>query len=288
MRNKIGGITIKFKCSVIINILIYFALWVGGFFIGHIFNDIYSCLFKDLNNNMRIGMRRLIISGIQIIVFFLWVKFIEKRPIKCLGFKTKSPIKSYIIGMIIGFSAITITVCILKCLEAVRVEGNGVDSVDGFFVMIIIGWFIQSASEEIAIRGWLIPILKEKSSAIGAIAITSLIFGICHLFSEGVSIVSFVNLILSGVFFSLYSIYTESIVGTCGIHFMWNLALGNIYGFPVSGFSDNGSKILYTISDNRTILTGGAFGAEASIITTGILSIGIIVMYLYFHNCKSK
>ena len=51
-----------------------------------------------------------------------------------------------------------------------------------------------------------------------------------------------------------------------GIHWSWNFFQGNIFGFAVSG-GDAGVSLLQAATSGPDILTGGVFGAEASILT---------------------
>lgn len=154
--------------------------------------------------------------------------------------------------------------------------------------IMALGWIVQSASEEIAIRGWLIPSLEKNSTPITAISITAIIFGILHLFSSGVTVLSFINLTLSGIFFAGYAILNGNIWGVCGLHFAWNFALGNIYGLPVSGFADNGEKIFQTQQIGPSLLTGGAFGPEGGLITTITLLIAIAAFILKWRKNQRK
>jgi hypothetical protein len=50
-----------------------------------------------------------------------------------------------------------------------------------------------------------------------------------------------------------------------GIHWAWNFTQGNIFGFEVSG-KDLGASLLKSTVSGPDWLTGGAFGAEASVI----------------------
>lgn len=113
-----------------------------------------------------------------------------------------------------------------------------------------------------------------------AISITAIIFGILHLFSSGVTVLSFINLIFSGIFFAFYAIVDGNIWGVCGLHFAWNFVLGNIYGLPVSVFSNNGEKIFKTQQVGSEIFTGGDFGPEGGLVTTLILLIAIALLIL--------
>lgn len=275
----------KVKLNIPLSIIVYFILWLVGLGLGRllaqlVFNALN--LTAHANGNHMFALRKSIVCGIQIITFFSWVKFVEKRSISSIGFKIKNPFKPYAIGFIIGSCIISLITLILAITGIIQFKYNSFD----YNYMIInlsviaFGWIIQSASEEIAVRGWLIPSLQNYCTPIMTISITAIVFGILHLFSAGVSLLSFINLMLSGVFFACYAIADGNILGVCGLHFAWNFALGNIYGLPVSGFSDNGEKIFSAQKIGPDIFTGGDFGPEGGLITTIVLLIAIALLVL--------
>ena len=63
-----------------------------------------------------------------------------------------------------------------------------------------------------------------------------------------------------------------------GIHWAWNFVQGNIFGFEVSG-GDAGKALLQATVIGPDILTGGSFGAEASVITV-VLGLALSLWYL--------
>ncbi len=275
----------KVKLNILLTIIVYFLLWMIGLALGRLLALSVLNIFEFTNNvseNTAVALRKLIVCGTQITVFFLWVKFIERRPVNSIGFQARRPLKSYIIGFIVGLCTITAVVATLVFTGAVKLQYHQVEY--GYMIINIgiigFGWIVQSASEEIAIRGWSIPSLEKNCTPLMSIAITAIIFGILHLFSSGVTVLSFINLTLSGIFFASYAILNGNIWGVCGLHFAWNFALGNIYGFPVSGFADNGEKIFQTQQIGANLLTGGDFGPEGGLVTTITLLIAIVALIL--------
>lgn len=278
----------KFKFNIFMIVIIYFLLWLTGLFIGRLTaNLVLTTLTTTLtvNNSLIFALEKFIICGIQILIFFIWVRNVEKRPIKTMGFQTFNPLKSYLLGFLLGFITISTITVILTFLGKVEIKSYNANFAPLLLGEIALGWIIQSASEEIAIRGWLIPMLGNRSTPVTAVALTAIIFGILHLFSSGVTVLSFTNLVLSGIFFAQYAIYANNIWGVCGLHFSWNLVLGNIYGFPVSGFSRLGETVFTMKQVGSIFFTGGDFGPEGSFITTVILLIGIgILILMLFKN----
>lgn len=226
-------------------------------------------------------------TGITILLYFLFVKFIEKRSISSLGLKLeKGFIFKYLKGFLIGILMIEVVTVIIVG------SGNGVFEIKGklnleFLVPLIItmiAWIIQGASEEIMIRGHMLPKLGVKVGAVLAIIISSAYFGLLHLGNPGVSKISILNLILFGVFSAVYALQEKSILGVCALHSAWNFAQGNIFGFLVSGLkAEGGSIIVTTVTDNE-IITGGAFGPEGGLAVTFVLIVGVILVS--FHAFK--
>lgn len=277
----------RIKLNLFLTILLYFFLWLSGLVIGRFIFSITAYILSHtfVMDECLFGvLRKLIVCGIQILLFIAWVRMIEKRPIKAIGLQARKPVKSYTVGLISGFCAITVITAILYIFGMVTIEAYHVTEVIPIIIPIAAGWFVQSASEEIAIRGWLIPSLSHRSSPVVSIVLTAIIFGIIHLFSSGVTALSFINLIFSGVFFAGYAIFAKNIWGNCGLHFAWNFTLGNIYGFPVSGFSSNGQSLISMKQAGPNFFTGGAFGPEGGCITTLLLLLGIGILAINFYK----
>lgn len=268
-----------FLPNAFLTLFVFAVLWAGSFILGK-FISIY--MLKGIaDETLNLSLRRIILCGFQISIFFIWVRFVEKRKIQTLGFRNKKILYNFFIGFLIGIMAITIITIALFLVGALQIEiRNSINmSVNTYaeMVLIVLGWLVQSVSEEIGIRGWLIPLLGARYSVAIAIFITSVVFGILHLFTPTATVLSFINLILSGVFFALYAISEDGLWGVWGCHFGWNLALGNIYAFDVSGFSSIGCSIFKIKVIGTDILTGGSFGPEGGLLATLILVIGTII-----------
>jgi hypothetical protein len=64
-----------------------------------------------------------------------------------------------------------------------------------------------------------------------------------------------------------------------GLHAGWNFSEGSLYGLSVSGFTAK-NALTHGILQGPLILTGGAFGPEASIVAV-ILCLGTAVLLLW-------
>ena len=98
-----------------------------------------------------------------------------------------------------------------------------------------------------------------------------------HLLNAGATVLSFLNLTLSGIFFALYAIKDGNIYGVCGLHMGWNFAQGNIYGTYISG-EPSTNAIFHCKEAGSRVLTGGTFGPEGGLVTSVFLLLGILLV----------
>lgn len=219
---------------------------------------------------------------ISLLIFFR-VKVIEKRSLSSIGFNKNNWLKKYSLGFLIGLVMMSIIVLILLSFGYITVEKNpiqlvGISAISSILV-ILFGWIIQGATEEIVTRGWLLNVLSTKYNIGVGLLISSTLFGLMHLTNPNVNYIAVINIILVGLFYGLYVIKTNDLWAVCGMHSAWNFAQGNIFGFEVSGLDVSVGSLIDLNLVGNNVITGGAFGPEAGIISTFILlvSIGILL-----------
>lgn len=233
---------------------------------------------------------------ISLLVFFR-VKVIEKRSFSSIGFNKNNWLKKYSLGFLIGLAMMSIIVLILLPFGYITIEKNtiqpvGVSAIASVLV-ILFGWIIQGATEEIVTRGWLLNILSTKYNIGVGLLISSTLFGLMHLTNPNVNYIAVINIILVGLFYGLYVIKTNDLWAVCGMHSAWNFAQGNIFGFKVSGLDVSVGSLIDLNLVGSDFVTGGIFGPEAGITATFILlaSIGILLFIdkkRYFSNKPLK
>lgn len=232
-----------------------------------------------LINNIHIQLLSFIfVAGL----LFIWVKFYEERPISNLGFTRKGWSRQLLNGWLIGTGLLLLVCGITYMLGGISLKSLHLDTKTILFVLSTIPfWFIQSGTEELLTRSWLLPIVNKRSNLAVAVAVSSSLFGILHLGNSHVTLVSIINVILFGLLMSLYLLLTDNIWGIAGIHASWNFTQGNIVGVAVSGETTGDSLIRLT--SNKQVpdwLSGGYFGLEGSIVTSVILA--LVIGYLYY------
>jgi len=147
------------------------------------------------------------------------------------------------------------------------------------FIPCTIILLIAAFVEEILFRGIVLNKLRSVPSATHAniLFCTSIVFALMHIFNPYLNFLAFINLCLfSAIITELMFLY-NNFYFVWSLHFSWNFFLGLVFGNPVSGFRLN-SMFSQNISTDYYILSGGNFGIEGSVITSGLLFFCLIVL----------
>ncbi len=232
-------------------------------------------LVMDMSDGMYIVT--LFCTAIVILTAIVYCTKIEKRSLHSMGITKEKAGKHYAIGLAAGFGLFT--ACVLLALLFKGIRWNGINkNINPMIILLyLIGYGIQGFSEEITFRGYFMISLMKKNSVTKAVLINSVAFAICHMLNPGLTIVAFINLVLVGIFTSLYVIKTNNLWGAAAYHSMWNFAQGIIYGISVSG-TDAKSAVINTENIGNNMINGGVFGIEASIMTTIVMILAIYVL----------
>ena len=98
-------------------------------------------------------------------------------------------------------------------------------------------------------------------------------------------IVGTLNLYLVSAVFSLLFVLRSNIYIVGGLHCVWNFVLYGAMGLSVSGGNSNENALMSFNVNAQNILSGGAYGVEASIITTVVLGVTVILLV---RLCKKR
>ena len=214
----------------------------------------------------------------------LFWKLFQKKTIKDLGFKGK-PV-SYLTGALIGAALVVISTVVVALTGAIKFNGVFANIDTPMVALMLICFVLQGAMEEILCRGIVHQLLIKKTSVPVTIGVSAALFTIPHLsgMSEGspeIVAVAIANLILISVIFSLLTLRFKSIWAACGLHSIWNYILYSILGLNLSGIDGTVASVFDMTSVGSNILNGGEYGIEASIITTMVLSVSIVIIFIF-------
>lgn len=228
-------------------------------------------------------------TGASIIAVFLWVKFFEKRKFNTIGFYKNNALKKYLIGFAVGIILLSLSALVIMSTCDINIISGDLSSKTILpFIIVILAWCIQGASEEIILRGFIMPKLSKRFNVLIGVVGSSVIFALLHLGNHGISMIAILNLTLFGIFASLYVLYTDNLWGISAFHSAWNFAQGNVFGFFVSGGDHSWTKALSTSYTTNNSINGGAFGPEGGFAVTLILVLSSIIFFVLLNKKKKK
>jgi CAAX protease family protein len=192
--------------------------------------------------------------------YMAYVRLVERRPVTELALPA-APV-GLALGALAGAGLIAAVVGVLWLLGMFYVTDTRGPAVllPVFALSAQSGYF-----EEVIARGILFRITEEGLGTWAALAFSALLFGFLHGLNPNATLMSSVSIAASaGVLLAAVYALTRSLWAPIGLHFAWNFTEGGIFGIPVSGFSIEG--LLAPKIEGPALLTGGAFGIEASVL----------------------
>lgn len=123
---------------------------------------------------------------------------------------------------------------------------------------------LSGFSEEIIMRGLVFRLIKRWLGSWIALAISAALFGAGHIANPNSSWFAALCIALeAGIMLGAIYMVTRRLWAAIGIHAAWNFTQRGIYGIAISGLDTKG--VLVPRIAGPDLLTGGAFGAEASL-----------------------
>ncbi|MET1071743.1 MAG: CPBP family intramembrane glutamic endopeptidase [Umezawaea sp.] len=136
-----------------------------------------------------------------------------------------------------------------------------------------------AVAEEALFRGVLFRILEERTGTVIALVVSSLVFGGVHLVNGNATLWGTLAIALTGgtMLAAAYAV-TRSLWLPIGLHFAWNFIQGGVFGTVVSGSEEAPTGLLHTTLSGSSVLTGGAFGPEASLMALLVCLVATVLL----------
>lgn len=292
-----NGTEMPVSLFIIKKILAFWICYIAGLFIAE---GLVILLHFALGKNVLVGdvfdagtitlityYGYIVIAGVAL----LYWKVIEKKPLAAMGLSKK--IGTYFIGIAISVFLLVLSVIIIIVTGNMKYHGI-FENADVLMIILLTGGFmIQGAAEEILCRGIVLHVLKEKTSFLTAMIVSTILFILPHwssLFAGEIiyGAIGVINLILISVIFSFLTIYFKSIWAACGLHSFWNAILYSVLGLNLSGNEETVTAIFHMQSVSDNIWNGGAYGIEASAATTIVLAFAAALLFAMICRYKGK
>lgn len=288
----------KLKCTsvgyVIRKMLVFGVLYVLATILQQVLliGSFFLMGYQPMEGNLPAETVQTIAMYYGFVVFALsaivYCKCVEKRSVQSMGLNRH--VVDYLLGALLA--CVLLVVILGICYGA-----GGISLRDGVFLRggsvwlyllaLLGGFIVQGFAEEVMCRGFLMTSLMKKVSVPVAVFLSASAFAFPHFtnlfLSEGrYAFVGIVNLYLISAIFSFLMLWRGNIWVSCGLHSIWNFVLNGILGLSVSGNEADVSGIICFYAGESSIINGGSYGIESSIVTTLILGVAAVGIYQFW------
>ena len=221
----------------------------------------------------------LMVAATFLVVYLAGARWIERRTATELAPRRALP--EIAMGLVTGFVLFSVVMAVLWAIGVYHIVGKGdAKGLAEAIALAVMAGFL----EELLFRGILFRLSSRIVGTWGALLFTSAIFGLAHLGNKGATLSSGVAIMLeAGVLLGAAYALTQRLWFPIGLHMAWNFTEGSVYGMQVSGNTASTGLVHGTLT-GPPLLTGGAFGPEASIVA--VIVCFLLAMYLLYRTVK--
>ena len=215
----------------------------------------------------------LLIPAVGALLFM--VRFVDRIPVSTYGVAMHEKWgRDLVLGLLIAAAMLLLFDLVGAVFQGLRVETalHG----DGFwlnFLLILVMLSVSAANEELVFRGYPLQVLMAGIGAWPAMILLSGLFGLLHHLNPGATWLGTTNTFLAGMLLSVAYLRTRSLWFPFGIHIGWNVVIGPVSGYAVSGIQV--SSIWTTEMSGADWFTGGGYGPEGGALGTVVMMIAI-------------
>jgi membrane protease YdiL (CAAX protease family) len=218
-------------------------------------------LLPPMNADASLALRALISVAAVWTVYKLAIRHLGESPRDDL--RLADAPKGLGIGLLVGAVLFSAVVGLAAIADVYNIVGEGGTS---DLIRLAIGVAIMPGfMEELLFRGILFRWIEELGGSWVALLLTSALFGMGHFYNpNATAFSSFAIALEAGVLLGGAYMLTRNLWMAIGLHAAWNFTQGWIFDVPVSGTNQNG--MVEAQLSGPELLSGGAFGLEASVI----------------------
>lgn len=180
------------------------------------------------------------------------------------------------VGIILGLALFSSVFGLLHVIGVARWHGV---SARFDVIPVLAGSILAAVGEELSFRGGLFRLLEDSFGTTIALVASAAVFGLLHALNPGATVISTVSVALeAGVLLAAAYALTRNLWLPIGLHLGWNFTEGGIFGVSISGGA--AAKGLFSVSlVGHTLLTGGQFGPEASVVAI-VVCLAVAAVFL--------
>lgn len=234
---------------------------------------------------------RLILNGWFTVIGLLiahaiCLRRVDKLPWAAAGLHAKAARPGLLAwSALLGAVAIGIPSLLLASLARLRFqpEPPGSSLAEGARALLLLAPL--AFSEELMLRGYVLTVLRKSLDWRVAVGLTSIVFGLLHLWNPGANAGNIAMVMLAGVLLGTIVVVTGSLYAATAAHLAWNWVMAGVLHVPVSGLG-------VATPDYRLVdagpdwLTGGPWGPEGGL--GAALGMGGALAYLYVRRARPR
>lgn len=200
-------------------------------------------------------------SVVGFAVYIGLVRLIERRPVTELALPGMG--RELGIGLLVGAGLYTACILVLMVLGIYKIDGLNPVS---YMLPAIAIPLSSGIFEELLFRGVLFRIVEEWLGSWISLVVSSLVFGLVHLMNPAATLMGAIFIsVEAGILLAAAYMLTRRLWMSMGFHIAWNYTQSGVFSGIVSG-SDTDPGLIKPVIDGPTLLTGGTFGVESSVI----------------------
>lgn len=254
-------------------------LLIAGFFAFTIVlavAEIPLALDENLSLSVWVFMLLCLVASAAVLgAYTLWRRIDGYRKAPDLPMRKGKPDlwKGFGIGAVF-FALVTGSIALMGGYRVGSFQWDTVSVVKSLFQFLVVG-----VGEEVLFRGIVFRMLDERWGTLLALIVSSLLFGFLHITNDNATVWSSIAITMeAGLLLGAAYKWSGTLWLPIGIHWAWNFFQGPVFGFKVSGHETY--SLIKPVTDGPVWLTGGDFGAEASVPAV-ILGLAVTILFFY-------
>ena len=209
------------------------------------------------------------------------VRIYERGQLSALGLGwAKTSRREFLLGLASGAGAAAMV--ILLPLSTGAAYFDKVPSAEHVVASIAFVCFVLlfgAFGEEMLFHGYAFQLLIRRIGAFATILPAAVLFGLAHVANEHSNWLGIGNTMLWGVLFGYAYLRTTALWLPIGLHFGWNVVLP-LFGANLSGFTMGVTGYALHWKTSK-LISGGDYGPEGSLLTTGVVVVLFFVLHRY-------
>ncbi|WP_144682429.1 CPBP family intramembrane glutamic endopeptidase [Cellulosimicrobium sp. TH-20] len=215
-------------------------------------------------------------AALAVVVYRVVMRFLARRRTPEIAARRAVP--EALLGAALGLGFVAVSAAVVTVLGGYTFRVADVDllAVVAPILAVTVG---AAVVEELVFRGLALQALERLLGSWVALAVTAGFFGLTHLFNPGATPWSALAIAIeAGGLLGAAFLWRRNLWFVIGLHLAWNAAVA-LLGIPVSGHTAPG--LLVADVSGPSVLTGGAFGIEGSLVTVtlgALIAVPLLVL----------